>query len=75
MKTPKEYALKLCQEIGVTTMFTECNGGYTLPLDISKTIANISVDKIIEAINSVEIDVKEDILDYYDQVKQHIDTL
>jgi hypothetical protein len=36
-------ALELVQRIGASTMFTDCNKGMSLPLDVSKKIARIAV--------------------------------
>ena len=44
----KEKALELCQKFGRTTLFTDCNEGYTLPLEIAKKCASIAVDEILE---------------------------
>jgi len=42
--SPQSEALfKLCQEIGASTMFTDCNDGMSLPLEVSKKIAIISI--------------------------------
>ena len=75
MKTPKEYALKLCQEIGGTTMFSECNGGYTLPLEISQKIAHICVNEIIDELDTCERDIKNERLEYFKEVKTQIDLI
>ena len=45
---PQEKALSLCQSIGITTMFSECNEGMTLPIEISKKIALIAVNEVIQ---------------------------
>ena len=43
----KEKALKICQNMGVTTLFTkDCNNGYTLPLRVAKILAKKVVDEI-----------------------------
>lgn len=45
--TPKEKALRLCQEFGFTTFGEEFNGGTTLPFEIAKKCAIITVDEIL----------------------------
>lgn len=40
----RDAALKLCQKIGISTMFTDSNNGYSLPKEIAKQIANITLD-------------------------------
>ena len=45
--SPKEKALSICQQFGVTTKFAEdCNDGKTLPLRVAKLCALITVDEI-----------------------------
>lgn len=44
---PKEKALKLCQNIGMTSFGSDFNEGSTLPLDITKKIAVICVEEIL----------------------------
>lgn len=48
MPKQSETALKLCQNIGASTMFDESfNNGMTLPLHVSKNLAKIVVTEII----------------------------
>ncbi len=49
--TPKEKALKLCQQFGLLTFATKHNDGYTLPLEVSKQCAIIAVDEILDAMD------------------------
>lgn len=68
--TAKEKALSLCQQIGITTLFDRsgCNDGMTLPLHISKKIAIILVNEII--------DCNEGIFgNYWQEVKSEIENL
>lgn len=45
---PKEKALRLCQQMGVTTLFDfTCNEGHTLPKEVAKKCALIAVDELI----------------------------
>lgn len=44
MNNSKEKAIELCQKFGTTTMRTNCNDGYTLPLEIAKKCALIAVE-------------------------------
>ena len=49
---PKEKALRICQEIGRSTLFADdCNDGNTLPLRVSKIIALIMIKEILKDIN------------------------
>ena len=61
--TPEEKALDLCQKIGMTTMFADCNEGMTLPLEVSKQIALICVFEIepfeVDYWNDVVIEIKK----------------
>jgi len=43
----KEKALRLCQQIAMTSFDTEFNNGTTLPLELAKKIALICVDEIL----------------------------
>ncbi|HBE42007.1 MAG TPA: hypothetical protein DDW27_12535 [Bacteroidales bacterium] len=56
----KETALRLCQKIGMTTMFSDFNEGMTLPLSVSKKIAISVIDEICPATNYWN-DVKDEI--------------
>jgi len=45
----KEKALRICQEMGRSTLFAEdCNGGYTLPLRVAKICALVVVNEVLE---------------------------
>lgn len=47
---PKEKALRICQEMGRSTLFADdCNGGYTLPLRVAKICALALVNEVLEA--------------------------
>ena len=74
MKTPKQEALEICQEIGKTTMFTDCNEGYTLPLHISQKIAHVCVDKIMQAIPMYTGNLNPT-WKHYQDVKKEIDLI
>lgn len=72
--TPKEKALKLCQQFGVTTLFAEdCNDGRTLPLRVAKQCALIAVNEILITISSIDNSGYEQ--QFYENVKQEIDSL
>ena len=43
----KEKALRLCQQIAMTSFDTEFNNGTTLQLELAKKIAIICVDEIL----------------------------
>ena len=45
MANPREMALKLCQDIAMTTFGEEFNDGSTLPLNIVKKIATIIINE------------------------------
>lgn len=48
--SPKEKALRICQEMGRSTLFAEdCNDGCTLPLRVAKICALIVVNEVLEA--------------------------
>lgn len=49
----KEKALRLCQDIAMTTFGEDFNEGTTLPLAITKKIAVICVDEILNEINQL----------------------
>ena len=49
MEDAKEKALRLCQVIGMTTMFKEWNSGMSLPLNVSKDIAIAVICEICPA--------------------------
>ncbi len=51
--SPQERALKLCQDIAMTTFGEDFNQGTTLPLAITKKIAVICVDEIIKEIQEL----------------------
>lgn len=44
-----DQALRLCQKIGMTTMFSDFNEGMSLPLAVSKKIAIAAIDEICPA--------------------------
>ena len=46
--TPSEEALDLCQQMALTTRFTDCNNGVTLPLEIAKKCALIAIQKVLQ---------------------------
>jgi hypothetical protein len=81
--TPKEKALELCQKFGYTTIFTDCNEGYTLPLEISKKCALISVNEIIKEVPAEILGtykgktqfIISDNHKYWQEVKQEIEKL
>ena len=56
-------ALRLCQKIGITTMFSDFNEGMTLPLSVSKKIAIAVINEICPA------------TDYCHEVKNEINNL
>jgi hypothetical protein len=58
-----ETALRLCQKIGMTTMFSDFNEGMSLPLSVSKKIAIAVIDEICP-----------DII-YWNRVKDEINNL
>lgn len=49
MEDTKDKALRLCQVIGMTTMFKEWNNGMSLPLNVSKDIAIAVINELFEA--------------------------
>ena len=59
----KDAALRLCQKIGMTTMFSEFNEGMTLPIEVSKKIAIAVIDEICP------------VTDYWNEVKDEINNL
>jgi hypothetical protein len=65
---PKEKALELCQSFGRTTLFSECNEGYTLPLEIAKECALIC---IYEILNNCDFKQRK----FWQEVKQEIEKL
>ncbi len=72
-QTPAEYALELCQKFGSTTMFTEANNGYTLPLEIAKKCALIHVKDLKANLQWLEDSINFDkAYNYYNQVEQAI---
>lgn len=46
MKTMEEDVFRLVQKIGITTMFSDCNNGMTLPLEVSKKIAIVVINEV-----------------------------
>lgn len=58
MSNPREKALKLCQDIAMTSFGSDFNEGTTLPLDITKKIAIICVDEIMHT-SAVEYEYHE----------------
>ena len=73
----KEKALELCQKFGRTTLFTDCNEGYTLPLEIAKKCALIAVDEVRCEIRDFDNTdgYAQSRMDYLDEVKQEIEKL
>ena len=71
----KTKACSLCQQIGMTSFGSDFNEGSTLPLDITKKIAVIMVDEILESLekNSLiyPIYVKTE-TKYWESVKEEI---
>ena len=58
-----KVALNLCQKIGMSTMFTDCNDGMSLPLEISKKIAITVINEICPE------------TEYWNDVKKEIESL
>lgn len=80
--SPKDKALRLCQDFAMTTFGEEFNGGTTLPLEIAKKCALIAVEEILEAIYSIIgkekhfwRDGERDSIDYWESVKLEITSL
>lgn len=74
--TVKEEALSLCQKIGVQSMFDyQCNEGYSLPLHITKKIALVFCDKIIEEIKKLSEEDFYVLTGYWENVKDEIQKL
>jgi hypothetical protein len=74
---PKEKALELCQSFGRTTLFSECNEGYTLPLEIAKQCALIAIDEVIFEIGDFDNTdgYAQSRINYWEEVKQEIEKL
>jgi hypothetical protein len=70
---PKEKALELCQKFGTTTMFTNCNDGYTLPLEIAKKCALIAVNEIIADCEYNHIEIHNS--NWWHEVKSEIEKI
>jgi preprotein translocase subunit SecE len=74
--TPKEKALRLCQQYGVITFATKHNDGYTLPLEMAKQCALIAVDlKLDSDFVFYSIEFGEVGLEYWQQVKQELEKI
>jgi hypothetical protein len=73
--TPKEKALRLCQQYGVITFATKHNDGYTLPLEMAKQCALIAVDEILNIDNIKPYILHKEIIKYYIEVKKEIENL
>ena len=74
--TPKEHALKLCQQFGITTLFEQdCNGGVTLPLAIAKKCALIAADLCYQEAYKQGNQIAEIRQDYWKEVKAEIEKL
>lgn len=58
-----DQALRLCQKIGMTTMFSDFNNGMSLPLEVSKKIAIAAINEICPA------------TDYWKEVVQEVESL
>lgn len=58
-----DQALRLCQKIGETTMFSNFNEGMSLPLEVSKKIAIAAIKDICPA------------TDYWNEVISEIENL
>jgi hypothetical protein len=79
--TPKEKALRLCQQYGLITFATKYNDGYTLPLEMAKQCALIAVDEIIKQWEYIDVYLADALgelnpnLKYWYEVKQEIEKL
>lgn len=67
----QEHALKLCQDIAMTTFGSDFNEGTTLPLHVVKKIAVICVDEIL-ATSASEYEHEDN---YWRAVKEAISSL
>jgi predicted proteasome-type protease len=75
--TPKEKAIKLCQDMAYTSMKTDFNEGYTLPLEIAKKCALIAVDetlKIGTMINDLPLSETKIIMEAYPKFWKEVKT-
>lgn len=73
---PKEKALRMCQSIGVVTLFDfECNGGVTLPLHVSQKIAHIVADECFKEAYKQGNEIATIREEYWKEVKKQIDLL
>ena len=63
MEDAKEKALRLCQVIGMATMFKEWNDGMSLPLNVSKDIAIAVINELCP------------VTEYWEMVKTEIEKL
>lgn len=69
MEPAKDMALKLCQRVGMSTMFGEFNAGMSLPLEVSKKITI----ELIKAIAPGDFDYKKsDSYAYWHEVIEEI---
>jgi hypothetical protein len=64
---PADKAVKIMQQIGVSTMFSEDNEGMTLSKRTAKKISFIMVNEIISELESVGIKSQ-----YWESVRHHI---
>jgi hypothetical protein len=72
--TPKEKALRLCQQYGLITFATKYNDGYTLPLEMAKQCALISIEFALEFITG-DLSERFDKTMYLLEVKEELEKL
>lgn len=76
--TPKEKALKLCQDFAWTTVGEDANEGFSLPIDVAKKCALIAVDEIMKELDIQMETMPHEVTNYNDfwiDVKKEIDLL